>query len=129
MFKLILTLLIIFLILFFLIIWIIIQSNNRIEIFSDKVKYNPSNNSKRIFEKNGITATLNEVTSQCLFYCLEDWSIKNNNYINVKDRYYILEKGYYYYILNKHSLIINNNCKIILLDINNNKISFNKKND
>ena len=128
MFKLILLILISFLVLSLLILFFIVSNNNKLIISSGKVKYTPNNRAKRIFEKNGTISTLNDVTNDSLFYYLEDWSIKNNNYINIKEKYYILEKGHYYYILNKNSLVINNNCKIILLDITNNRISFTQKN-
>lgn len=59
-----------------------------------------------IFELKGL--------SESVFYTNKKWSSKNNNYIKFKKRYYIIEPGYYYYILPETELFLNNNCNIYL---------------
>ena len=47
-----------------------------------------------------------------LFYTTKKWSTKNNNYVKSKNKYFIIEPGYYYYITPETELFLNNNCKI-----------------
>jgi len=127
MFKLfIILLLIIFFIIFFFIFYLL---NNifKIHINKNKVKYSIGSISRTIFKYYGNTMTIdNAIDNELLFYYLDEWTIKNNNYIHIDNKYYILEKGYYYYIKNRSSLVINNNdAKIILLNITNNRIKIN----
>lgn len=102
---------------------------------ASKVKYIMSNSDKRYIKRNGKLCFIEDVKipgsiapgpgsitpTGSLFYCLKKWTTKNNNYIKVGERYYIIEPGYYYYYRDEKNsevtLTINNNSKIYLINL------------
>lgn len=64
------------------------------------------------YSENG---NLFDISTLSIFYTTKPWSTKNNNYLKYKDRYYIIEPGYYYYIHPETELFLNNNCKVKFL--------------
>ena len=122
MFKLISVILLIIIALLIL-LFIIVLGTIKLHINKKIVKYKSSNISNWVFNRYGTKGTMEDIIEDdIVFYYIDNWSIKNNNYINIDNKYYILESGYYYYITNKSNITVNNNdSKIILLN-NKNKI-------
>ena len=88
------------------------------------VKYTICNSDQRFLDKYSKESKIYLIKSlnpgSFVFYINKKWSTKNNNYMLFKDRYYIIEPGYYY-ITNKNTkLFLNNNCKIKIKELNRN---------
>ena len=113
MFKLILIILLIILIVFFLIQNILI-SFHKIYVFPETIKYATSHSDKRYLDRYSTKGKLSELSPGNLFFTEKKWSTKNNNYILFKERYYIIEPGYYYYL--HGDLTINNDNDIFILN-------------
>jgi hypothetical protein len=73
-------------------------------------------NNLQFFKKYSNESNIKLLTGGCIFYTDIPWSIKNNNYLYIDDRYYIIEPGYYYYVKNIEDLTINNNIPVMLFD-------------
>jgi hypothetical protein len=125
MFKLV-SVIILLLIIVLLLLILILKCIIKLYVNNKIVKYKTNNLSNWIFNKYGTKGTMADIIEDdIVFYYVDNWSIKNNNYVNVDNKYYILESGYYYYIANKTNLTVNNkDSKIILLN-NKNKIKNN----
>ena len=82
--------------------------NHKLYITDSIVKYNLDKKDELYMKKYTTKVNINEIKENCIFYTTEKWSTKNNNYILFKDRYYIIEPGYYYYIHKDTKLFFNN---------------------
>ena len=98
MFKQILLILITIVIFYFIIREFFI-STHKIYVSKDTVKYTMSKSDENYLKKYSIEQPLSEIKPDSIFYTTKKWSTKNNCYIKHKDKYYIIEPGYYYYNL------------------------------
>ena len=119
MFKQILIILIILILVYFIIKYLLIRSH---KLFLDpsKVKYtllDSDHDYLKKYSKEIPIFELKSIRDPLVFYTNKKWSTKNNNYIKFKERYYIIEPGYYYYVLPETELFLNNNCNIYLKKI------------
>ena len=96
----------------------ILISTHKLYIDNLKIKYIAHDSDLDYLKKYSKEVDLYDLKEEtnCIFYTTKKWSTKNNNFIKFKERYYIIEPGYYYYI-NKNvkespELYLNNNCKI-----------------
>ena len=96
MFKQIL-LIFILVIIFYFIIKEIFISTHKLYISEDTVKYTMSNSDYTFLKKYSVNSSLSDITQGSIFYTTKQWSTKNNCYLKFKDKYYIIEPGYYYY--------------------------------
>ena len=118
MFKLILISTLIIVLVFFIFQNILI-SYHKIYVFPEIVKYPMSYSDKRYLQKYSTITKLSELKSGTVFFTKKEWSTKNNNYIFFKDRYYIIEPGYYYYlqgdltISNDETVMVNSKFNIL----------------
>jgi len=116
MFKQILIILIILILVYFIIKYLLIRAH---KLFLDpsKVKYillDSDHDYLKKYSKEISIFELKNLVEPFVFYTNKRWSTKNNNYLKFKERYYIIEPGYYYYVLPETELFLNNNSKIFL---------------
>ena len=96
MFKQIL-LIFILIVLFYFIIKEIFISTHKIFISEEIVKYKMSDSDYTFLKKYSVEQCLSDIEPESIFYTTKQWSTKNNCYLKHKDKYYIIEPGYYYY--------------------------------
>jgi hypothetical protein len=51
-----------------------------------------------------------------IFYTTTKWSAKSNNYFKYKERYYIIEPGYYYKILPGVEFFVTDNINVVFVE-------------
>ena len=96
MFKQIL-LIFILIVLFYFIIKELFISTHKLYISEEIVKYKMSDSDYTFLKKYSVKQSLSDVVPGSIFYTTKEWSTKNNCYLKHKDKYYIIEPGYYYY--------------------------------
>jgi len=86
------------------------------ELFLDEniVKYVLCDSDRNYINKHE-TINLQNEKGRFVFYTNVRWSAKKNNYLKFKERYYIIEPGYYYYITELVELFINKPIKVHLI--------------
>jgi hypothetical protein len=98
----------------------------KLTISESILKYSLTENDIKFFKKYSKKENLKNV-KKGIFYTQKQWNTKNNNYIydSLKDRYYLIDKGYYYYISNttRYKIVIKNDIVINLINL----IDFNLK--
>ena len=107
MFKQILIILILIILTYFIVNTIIIKTH-KIFIENNKIKYSLSKRDLEHLKKYSKKSNIKDIYN-IVFYTDKKWSTKNNNHVKYKDRYYIIEPGYYYYL--------NKECKLFFTDL------------
>ena len=99
----------------------ILMSTHKLYLNKLKIKYILHDTDSEYLKKYSKIIDIFDIKNEKNFviYTNIKWSTKNNNYIKFKKRYYIIEPGYYYYIIPEIELFLNNNCKINYFKIKN----------
>ena len=87
------------------------NSKHTLYVSDSKVKYVMSNRDKRYIDKHSIQTK--QLPENGIFYTTTPWNATNhNNYFKYKDKYYIIEPGYYYNVIPEVEFFIKN-CNFI----------------
>ena len=99
----------------------ILISTHKLYLHSSKIKYTLHDTDSDFLKKYSNIIDIFDIKNitNIVIYTNIKWSTKNNNYLKFKERYYIIEPGYYYYIIPEIELFLNNNCKINYFKIKN----------
>ena len=77
---------------------------HKIYLASEIIKYKMTDKDKELLTKCSNIVKLNDISGRVLFYTNSKWTARNNSYVLVKDRYYIIEPGYYYYLEDNYTI-------------------------
>jgi hypothetical protein len=114
-FVIIFTLIVIIIITYYSIRYILIKTH-KLYLNNDTVKYILYDSDREYLNKYSKDTDIFELKNEKnpVFYTDVKWSTKKNNYIKFKERYYIIEPGYYYYITPDAELFLHTSIKIKL---------------
>lgn len=113
------------LILIILIVNFIIIVTHKLTITRGLVKYNMTRWDKYLINKYSKEISIKDLDTKtnCVFYTEVPWKSSTGNYIHSKERYLIIEPGYYYYLEPDDELTIVSDSPIKVLT-DNSKINF-----
>ena len=106
---------IVILVVFYFLIKNFLVSTHKLYLDESKVKYLLHDSDKEYLKKYSNKISISEIKEHSVFYTTKKWNTSNNNYIKFKERYYIIEPGYYYYILPETEMFFNNKINVFLL--------------
>jgi hypothetical protein len=79
-----------------------------INVNQEQVKYVLKPQDVNYFKKHAKQLkNVNKLPERGIFYTTTKWNSKSHNYFKYKDKYYIIEPGYYYNILPESEFFIN----------------------
>ena len=76
----------------------ILISRHKIFVSDSKIKYTLNNSDRRYLNRYGKELDDFNFSTNGIFYTTTPWGLKTNNYCKYKEKYYILEPGYYYIV-------------------------------
>ena len=109
---------IIILVLFYYLIKNILVSTHKLYLESSKIKYILHDSDYEYLKKYSKSVNISECNEYSVFYTTKKWNTSNNNYLQFNGRFFIIEPGYYYYILPGTELFLNNKINVFLLKKN-----------
>ena len=117
---------IVVLILIILIVNFIIIITHKLTIARGLIKYNMTRSDKYLINRYSKEISIKDldIKTKCVFYTEVPWKSSTGNYIHSKERYYIIEPGYYYYLEPEDELVIITGDSPIKVLTDNSKINF-----
>jgi len=94
-----------------LLINFILDQTHKLYIKKDTVKYPFSKGDLKLLKHNCKIKPIDK--NGIIFYTYNQWSTKNNDYLKVKERYFIVEPGYYYYITPETEVFVNSDVNVL----------------
>uniref|UniRef100_A0A6C0B0V3 Uncharacterized protein n=1 Tax=viral metagenome TaxID=1070528 RepID=A0A6C0B0V3_9ZZZZ len=106
---------IVILVVFYFLIKYFLISTHKLYLDTSKIKYLLHDSDKEYLKKYSNEISISQIKEYSVFFTTKDWNTSNNNYLKFKERYYIIEPGYYYYILPDTEMFLNNKINVFLL--------------
>ena len=100
------------------------KPKNKLYLSKDIPKHTLTKEDLSFLNDNTTDSTLKNAKIGDIFYTNVKWKAKDNNYVTLKDRHYIIDRGHYYYLLKEVTLHFNKNVPIKLFNGKMDKLVF-----